>query len=921
VQRFDVLDEKTSIFGSRVIEASAGTGKTFTIEHLVVRLLKESDIKLNQVLVVTFTRAATRDLKKRIRGNLAKNYPSALLTFDEAQIFTIHGFCHKIITEFAFEADTSTTLSERTSFEELEEVKRFLKEALTQYSAPQVDALLRQSFGDLSKLGIQVLKETPHEMPTISDALSSINDSLKTLPYFPIAEEFDHASESYKRMRDPHFSAQALLFDRVLKNQTMTQDDLNQIIRDKRWFLFGINPGNLKVRGENHPLLETLSSILTPLITPVISTKSLLKNLSFQWRLRRSQLQAEQDFFSHDDLLEKVRLCLENEAFLTKVRSKYQAVIIDEFQDTDPIQWTIFKTLFADQNLKAFYLVGDPKQSIYAFRNADIYIFMDAVRTISPEGRLYLDTNYRSGQGLGADLNRLFAEKEWIDLPKEKSFLPVPVTKYAKEIQGALHFFVAEGIPSREKKWPTSETEETLLFPFIWHEIASKNYDLAQVAVLVRDRHQALRLRQFLKPFNVPVSLKRSHPLKESPAWDDWKEIIQCIKNPSDLTRLSYNPRITAINSDEQEFLKSVLYEKGFGAFYAQLKSKLIESDELNEVAAILAREKNLDLIDEYRRREIDERVKPAIDGIQIMTIHASKGLEFDVVFALGLASRTRSDDEDDLEESDAEKMRQLYVAMTRAKTALYVPIIKSDKETSIGTASPIEIFLERTAPDLSTYSVLFLNQMQFDLHKRIETLEPKKTITLPEGPGQYILSFSSLSTATYEAKEIPEDDMPAGAEVGVIIHKLFEQRGSVEEELRGSVLEGWEKEVQALLDNTYQAPLDGFSLADVDPAKMMHEMEFLYPTPQGLMKGFIDLCFEHKGKYYIIDWKTNWLPSYSQESMEKAMNEGDYFLQAGIYKSALQRYLSRTQKKPFEKIFGGVFYIFVRGPGVYHVD
>jgi exodeoxyribonuclease V beta subunit len=249
------------------------------------------------------------------------------------------------------------------------------------------------------------------------------------------------------------------------------------------------------------------------------------------------------------------------------------------------------------------------------------------------------------------------------------------------------------------------------------------------------------------------------------------------------------------------------------------------------------------------------------------------------------------------------------------------VPIIKSDKETSIGTASPIEIFLERTAPDLSTYSVLFLNQMKFDLQKRVVSVEPKKTITLPEGPGQYILSFSSLSTATYEAKEIPEGDMPAGAEVGVIIHKLFEQRGSIEEEVRGSVLEGWEKEVQALLDNTYQAPLDGFSLADVDPAKMMQEMEFLYPTPQGLMKGFIDLCFEHKGKYYIIDWKTNWLPSYSQESMEKAMNEGDYFLQAGIYKSALQRYLNRTQKKPFEKIFGGVFYIFVRGPGVYHVD
>ena len=75
-------------------------------------------------------------------------------------------------------------------------------------------------------------------------------------------------------------------------------------------------------------------------------------------------------------------------------------------------------------------------------------------------------------------------------------------------------------------------------------------------------------------------------------------------------------------------------------------------------------------------------------------------------------------------------------------------------------------------------------------------------------------------------------------------------------------------------------------------------------------MKGFIDLCFERDGQYYIVDWKTNWLPDYTQEHLRSEMEQGDYFFQASIYADAMSRHLKQK--------IGGALYVFVRGPAVY---
>ena len=172
----------------------------------------------------------------------------------------------------------------------------------------------------------------------------------------------------------------------------------------------------------------------------------------------------------------------------------------------------------------------------------------------------------------------------------------------------------------------------------------------------------------------------------------------------------------------------------------------------------------------------------------------------------------------------------------------------------------------------------------------------------------------------------IPE--FPAGPVVGVIIHRLFEKffakklsiEDLVREELRGSCLQGYEAQVLSMMQGVLALPLFGnMKLAEIPRENLFTEMEFLYPANNGFTKGFADLIVVYQEKYYLIDWKTNWLgndPScYTQDKLHAEMEKHNYFLQAEIYLEALQKAL-----KMFHREIGGCFYVFVRGCAVYKI-
>jgi exodeoxyribonuclease V beta subunit len=982
VSSFDILSRATPLQRRLFLEASAGTGKTFTIEHLVVRLLLETDLTLEQILVVTFTRAATRELKVRIRANLEKTLSgeqtfdyltglsdtqrdkikTALFAFERAQIFTIHGFCHRLLQEFAFEAFVGLELQEWEEKEEKWALLEFLRSS-HHLTPQQMKRLLGFFRNDIDKLVEKLLSLSESEVvPSAEMLLVEANKNLSKIPPFSISQEFEEVRTHYKGMTSIDFPLQATLLDQALQRGHLLLEEWDRLIGEEDLFLEGIEPDNLKARSKftGCPSLEHLRQALLPLLEQARNPRKVLQLLSGAWLEERKKLSRLYEKVSPDDLLKMVQERLSKPSFVEEVRKKYQAVIVDEFQDTDPVQWKIFETLFFTDSSKSIYLVGDPKQSIYAFRKADIYTFLEAAKGFDIHQKAMLTTNYRSTEGLLSTLNRLLCTRPWLDLPKLQQTLDVLPSQAAKTGEGELCFMVVEG-EAAGKRWPTSEIEQQF-FSFIVHEIHRLRLDPREIAILVKDRYQALRVKNALEKWQIPCVLYRGASLGDSIVIDLLEELIDACHGSdplSSMKKVLLGPFVgipIEEMTDERIFQAKGLFaelaetwlEKGFAAFLASfLQTKFGEApvlqtlskedslydDFLQIVEKVLYIQDPHQMIQTLRllkAQETEERISAHPHGIQIMTIHASKGLEFETVFALGLASRTPLEDkpEDHLKELDAEKMRQLYVALTRAKRRLYIPLpLEQNSSLQTGEASPIELFWERAAPDLSSFSHVHLNQIVFELKPYLEQSTPS-LIPPPDRniffKPLFLQSFTSLAQTSGERKPVQEQEIPVGAETGIVIHRIFERFFDesadlallVRQEIQGSHLEPYETAILTMIHQALDLPLEGFSLRDLDRNKTITEMEFLFPTDAVSLKGFIDLCFEHNGKFYLIDWKTNALENYSPESVEKAMIEHDYLLQGKIYATALTRYLE-LYGRSFS--FGGVFFLFVRGPAAYH--
>ncbi len=1095
MQRFDILSRELNVFGPHFLEASAGTGKTFAIEHLVVRLLLESEdpILLDQMLVVTFTRAAARELKLRIRQNLTaalqqlkagvvshdyllaileggpekvvrsiRRLEDALICFDSAQIFTIHGFCHRALSEFAFEAGSPFQLRDPDEHDHVglihQGVGDFLQSGLDQqsYSPGQVSKLLKlhkSNFDQLKRRLISVVSQDKEieRFPCFSDALKNWKEALA--PFSSVKKEalladYELQSSCYKLMTSPRFMQQVEWIGSMLESQECSSEDFDRLLKEKELFLKKMESSNQKVRAKmpdpsalRYPgIFETLRAALLPIVESASDPKQVFLRLATDCRKSCHDLLSRCDAFSPDELINQMQRSLSSKAFVERLRQRYSVAIIDEFQDTDPIQWNIFETLFVG-HARSICLVGDPKQSIYAFRNADLYTYLQAAVALGSENRKYLDTNFRSTPTLVAALNRLFSSEQtkgWMELPQLGISLDVMPVKARPGLvsaedrtRGSIHFFAASGQPSKHsKKWPTEALEEGAFFPFIAQEMLSYKKDglWSQFAILVKDRFQAERLWEYLKGVQIPSVIRRSGALNESDAFIALQELLEAICTPSDLSRIKKLLAGPLIGWDHEKvrgnftdiklreakeqilFLQEILVQKGFSPFFSEflaskwdselsIAEQLLAQDQLDlycdlqQLSEILAetswtkkcvKEELLTILTELAKQSIEEesrlkrRSRGEEDAVQILTIHMSKGLEFESVFALGLAWRHPAQNEivtkiegrekivpldaenqqcrQSLQELDAEKMRQLYVALTRAKKRVYIPLALDVEKSplQLGQASPIELFFQRAIGPAFDYESVeaFLTQLQITI-SRIEpsviSAAKKEAVLLDRPPTpispmpfEPMLSYSSLAKkADIDpiAREVIKDgpktalNMPLGAETGLSFHgimeKLFNQGlhflpqkkkivDLIERQTAGTPLVEWNGALFLLIWDLLHTPINGFCLSEIPPSQLQQEMEFLFPVEKGMMKGFADLVFEMGGKYYLLDWKTNWLEDYTAEHVHRSMEQNDYFLQASIYADALKRYVKLFDNRPFSQCFGGAIYIYVRGKAIY---
>lgn len=578
---FDILNRNQPIHSSLALEASAGTGKTFSIEHLVVRLLIEEGLSIDAILVVTFTRAATQELKERIWKRLqetlhqlekqttsAPDYVQvlygdqkakrqilkALHLFDQAQIFTLHSFCDRILREEG---------EEMTSFEEKKlgqkEVKRvirdFIRTELTEglLTTGQLNILLRSyrhnvgSFeAELSKLMFGGKKiESQFSLSSLLEKFQAARE------HFNEKNVCEHLSEialSYKGIcdkegkRKPGITAAIEKFSQLFDLPRWGVEELNAfLLHDQLLTETLVLENRKKAAGEEkNPFILKLQKKLIPLLQEASSKNQLLAAVACSCQKHLMRYKEEEEKITPDDLLQMVKSACQSEEFIERVSKRFEAVIIDECQDTDPLQWEIVQTLFPKEKTR-LYLVGDPKQSIYAFRNADLYSYLKAVKQFEEKRCFRLSVNWRSNPSLVSALNHLFSEgavPEIFHLPKLSQSISSPKVSAGRENGvGGVHFFITSGKMGRARKWPTEEIEERELFPYIAHEIFLKKKEgvsFQNWAILVRDRFQAERFARYCKQKEIPTINQRQLKLVESPAWKAFRDVLAASIEPED---------------------------------------------------------------------------------------------------------------------------------------------------------------------------------------------------------------------------------------------------------------------------------------------------------------------------------------------------------------------------------------------------
>ncbi|KFE49652.1 exodeoxyribonuclease V subunit beta [Pseudomonas syringae] len=461
--------------GSQLIEASAGTGKTFTISALYVRLVlghggEDSafgrELLPPQILVVTFTDAATKELRDRIRIRLAEAArffrdeiaaPDELIAelrdqfsagqwqacasrldiaaqwMDEAAVSTIHSWCQRMLREHAFDSGSLFTQTLETDHSDL--LGEVLRDYWRRFCYPMSgDALkwVRAHWGGPAALLPRVRslfgseRKVPDQEPAelIAASLQQRRDALKALkaPWIEWANELhvicmDGVACKVvdgRKMQERYFKPWLEKLNAWAADEE--QEDLDLGTGFTRLTPDGIAEA-WKSNPPAHPAFEAMVELKVALDTLPTPDAAVLEHAAHWVGVRFEEEKRRRAEMGFDDMLLRLDAALQSsggERLATLIREQFPVALIDEFQDTDPVQYRIFESIYRlEENDRetGLFLIGDPKQAIYAFRGADIYTYLRARQATT--GRWHtLDTNYRSSHAMVEAVNHVFLRAE-----------------------------------------------------------------------------------------------------------------------------------------------------------------------------------------------------------------------------------------------------------------------------------------------------------------------------------------------------------------------------------------------------------------------------------------------------------------------------------------------------------------------------
>ncbi len=688
--------------GTVVLEASAGTGKTYTIAALATRYVAEGVAGLDRLMLVTFGRDATQELRERVRERLSGTERAL------AAVLAAHGD----LAAAPDPADPVVALLGRGDLAEVARRRERLAAAAAGFDAATIATTHQFCQQMLAGLGVAGDNDPDAEfVEQIDDVVTEVVDDFYLRKY---------AAQGAGRPLFTHDEALQLARAAVADPQAVLEPS-------------GADPGSAAA---------TRYSFASAVRTEVDARK------------RRLRL------YSYDDMLTRLARALRDPlrgpAARDRLRSRFSVVLVDEFQDTDPLQWEILELAFHHAPGTTLVLIGDPKQAIYAFRGADVHSYLQAARQADRQATL--DTNRRSDSDLLVALEALLGQAA-LGHP-DIVVLRVKAHHAARRLAGAPsdapvrlrvvdrdRIGADDGGPAKVRQArpvvahdAAADLSELLASGATWDGAPLRP---GQIAVLVRTNAQGVQVRDACTAAGVPAVLGGTASVFATPAATDWLTLLEAVELPhlslrlrsaaltrfvgltvADLCGPDADRLIDELGADLRAW-HTILAERGVAAMLEAVFARRHPAEQLlhrpdgerdltdlrhvGQVLHSAALERRLGptALTEWLRHRIGEaardtsaersrRLESDADAVQIVTVHRSKGLEFPVVYlpfawdrwvndkpATLLYHETvdgrpvrkldiggQRDDEHTrrhLEEESGEDLRLLYVALTRA--------------------------------------------------------------------------------------------------------------------------------------------------------------------------------------------------------------------------------------------------------------
>lgn len=955
------LNEKQALAANTIdknvlLDASAGTGKTTVLVNRYVNILdkgnfdgiKNEDV-LSSVVAITFTKKASNELKERIskliyeKAKTDERFKSYYNNMPFASISTVHQFALKMLKSLPLLAK----IDPRAKVAEEDEAKllldRAIKEALEEKNYDDFFKALGKNYDDDFVFSLNAIANK-----TMGMDIAKLCDNTKTfLKEINNEEKINEAINTMLKTIDEvkcSLTQRATLFKMInkheaalnnLKNNGVSDSDINLI----KIFAYEIGQ-NKKLEDKYDIITNSAIYILSALEIAKLDYYDEFFNLLESIHKKYKSIKKEEAVLDFNDLEILFRDLLKQRELRKFIKSKISYIMVDEFQDTSPIQKEIYYLLNDILGKNRLFVVGDFKQSIYAFRGADVSLYNSVREDFEKDDKnstcILMNDNYRTGKEIISSVNKLFNAKMpgYVDLEAKGDIVnsEVKIINYIKD---------------RERDDEARAIANEII------DLHEKGEAFKDIVILVRNNNSSETIEKMLKSVNIPVYNNASISLNSRDEIEDIYNFIHYLRYEDELSLIALlRSSVYALDDDEiftikdrdefknykeelnlyismkdderldeviKTFIKNtnytekILHRNRAPQAYANTRSFINKISSYYD-SGITNFENIADALLASRNRSASEAsyISENDDLVRIMTIHKAKGLEAKVVICAStnfrknfdngfaklsgdkiflrfkdLYANFKSSQEEDNLLDEEEKKRNLYVMLTRAKEKLIIFKCKS----SAGFTPYFE-GMDGKYEDANIEERV-LEVKKLDIEESMDDLITKEELhwqslyaPLPSRAA-YAYDFNANSFKVYDDERDILEEGSDKKSLGSAAHRFCEAyEGENFDQILNESAESYklsekEKELLSICAKNYEK-----FYKTVTNAKTYKEFEYYYIKDDIIYTGVIDRLDEYEDHVEIIDYKVT---SLDEDTVKN------------IYKTQMKMYLDAV-KNIFKK-------------------